>query len=154
LKCLRRKRWERSFSSQKQMGNYMEGESQTPILLRRLVLEGTGPVGSTEGNSMRGGTGEWIGFQGVWKGRAFLPPLWSLQLSSRPQAGKCGCIPLTGLHLIQPWRAGYTGLLDPTDTTSAGVCFGWGQFSSFSIRRIECSPQTREEVSNQILSGK
>lgn len=49
---------ERSFSSQKQMGNYMEGESQIPILLLRLALEGMGRVGLTEGGSRRGGIGE------------------------------------------------------------------------------------------------
>lgn len=61
---------ERPFSSQKQMGNYMEGESQTPILLRRLAVEGMGRVGSTEGNSARGMNRA----SGVWEGRAFLPP--------------------------------------------------------------------------------
>lgn len=61
---------ERSFSSQKQMGNYMEGECQTPILLQRLALEGMGWIGSTEGNSLRGMNRG----SGVREGRAFLPP--------------------------------------------------------------------------------
>ena len=81
LKDLRRRRLERSFSSQKQMGNYMEGESQTPILLWRLVLEGMGRVSSTEGNSMRGGIGKWIGLHGSGKGGISFP---HADLSSSP----------------------------------------------------------------------